>query len=51
MGKLLEILKIIGVSAEETERICALYEQDPDGVMEYYLYLRAVFDDRHEYVE
>lgn len=51
MEKLIELLETLGYTADETQQICAAYIRDPDGVMEYFLYLRAIFDDRHEYLD
>lgn len=46
----MKILESIGASASEIEQICSHYKTDQSGMCDYYLYLRAAYDDRHEYV-
>lgn len=50
MEQLIETLREIGLPADEVERICIFYNNDPDGLRSYVLYMRAVLDDRHEYI-
>jgi len=48
---MIETLKRIGMPAAEIERVKRYYENDIDGLNEYVLYMKALFDDRHEYVD
>jgi hypothetical protein len=41
----------IGLPAAEIERVKRYYANDIDGLSEYVLYMKAMFDDRHEYVD
>ena len=50
MKELLKELKRLGIPADERRRIRAYYRDDPIGLREYVLYMRAILDDRHEYV-
>ena len=50
MEKLLETLKNIGLPDDEIARVKAYYINDYDGLLQYVLYMRAILDDRHEYV-
>lgn len=50
MESLINTLQSIGIPAEEIERIKRCYHNDIDGLREYVLYMRAILDDRHEYV-
>lgn len=51
MDDLIEMLVKIGLPAAEIERVKRYYGNDIDGLSEYVLYMRAMFDDRHEYVD
>lgn len=50
METIFEKLKQIGLADDEIARIKTYYQNDPDGLLHYYLYMRAILDDRHEYV-
>ena len=50
MDDLIEMLVKIGLPAAEIERVKRYYANDIDGLSEYVLYMKAMFDDRHEYV-
>ena len=50
MEEMIKTLRRIGLPGEEIERIKAYYRNDLDGLKCYVLYMRALFDDRHEYV-
>lgn len=50
MDDLIEMLVKIGLPAAEIERVKRYYGNDIDGLSAYVLYMRAMFDDRHEYV-
>jgi hypothetical protein len=50
MEELLKRLEEIGLPAAEIERVKRYYANDIDGLSEYVLYMKAMFDDRHEYV-
>ena len=50
MNDMIEALKRIGLPDEECERVRRYYADDLDGLAMYVLYMRAMFDDRHEYV-
>ena len=50
MKELMQMLKALGLPAEERKRIRAYYIDDPDGLRQYVLYMRAIHDDRHEYI-
>ena len=50
MEELLEMLRNIGFPTNEVERIAVQYRDDLDGLKHYVLYVRALFDDRHEYL-
>ena len=49
MDEMMKMLKRLGIPAPERRRIRAYYRDDPLGLREYVLYLRAILDDRHEY--
>ena len=51
MEKMLETLKQIGLPADEIIRVTTYYGPDVDGLTQYVLYMRAMFDDRREYVD
>ena len=51
MDKLLQTLKEIGLPAVEVERVRTYYGDDLDGLQHYVLYMRAMLDDRHEYLD
>lgn len=51
MEKMIATLRDIGFPADECERIRKYYEGDDDGLRHYVAYIRALFDDRHEYVD
>lgn len=50
MEELLKRLEEIGLPVTEIERVVRYYGNDIDGLSEYVLYMRAMFDDRHEYL-
>lgn len=50
MEQMIEILKSIGLPADEITRVTAYYGSDIDGMKQYVLYMKAMFDDRHEYI-
>lgn len=50
MDKMIATLEQIGVPLAECRRIRKAYRNDPDGLAMYVLYMRAVLDDRREYV-
>ena len=50
MDDLIEMLVKIGLPAAEIERVKRYYANDIDGLSEYVLYMRAMFDDRHEFM-
>lgn len=50
MEKLIQTLQDLGLPPPEVQRIQIYYEGDEAGLREYVLYMRAVLDDRHEYV-
>ena len=47
---MIKTLRRIGLPGEEIERIKAYYRNDLDGLRSYVLYMRALFDDYHEYM-
>ena len=51
MKQIIETLKRIGLPAEEIARVTTYYGSDMDGLRDYVLYMRAVLDDRHEYLD
>jgi len=50
MEEMMNTLRRIGLPGEEIERIKAYYRNDPDGLKNYVLYMKALFDDCHEYI-
>jgi len=50
MKEMMKVLKRLGLPARERKRIEAYYRDDPEGLRDYVLYMRAILDDRHEYV-
>jgi hypothetical protein len=50
MNELIKTLQQIGLPAAEIERVKRYYGNDIDGMRQYVLYMRAMFDDRHEYM-
>ena len=50
MEEMIKTLRRIGLPSEEIERIKAYYRNDLDGLKHYVLYMRALFDDCHEYI-
>ena len=50
MNDMIAVLKRLGFDDHECERIREQYRDDLDGLAMYVLYMRAMFDDRHEYV-
>ena len=50
MEQMIETLQRIGLPAAEIERVKRYYGNDIDGLSNYVLYMRAMFDDRHEYL-
>lgn len=51
MDEMIMTLSKLGLPAEECERIRAFYKNDTEGLREYVVYMRAMLDDRHEYVD
>lgn len=51
MDQMIETLVKIGLPASEIERVKRYYGNDMDGLRNYVLYMRAMFDDRREYVD
>lgn len=51
MEQLLKTLFEIGLSAEEVRRIEERYQGDINGLRFYVCYMRAILDDRHEFVD
>ena len=47
----MKILKRLGIPAEERREIRASYIDDPIGLREYVLYMRAILDDQAQYYE
>lgn len=50
MEQLLKKLAEIGLPPEELQRIIEYYQDDESGLRSYVSYMRAIIDDRHEYV-
>lgn len=50
MNELLQTLEKIGLPADEVQRVAECYRDDEDGLTRYVLYIKALFDDRHEYI-
>ena len=40
----------IGLPVDEVQRVREFYRDDESGLREYVGYMRAVLDDRHEYI-
>ena len=51
VDEMIATLKRIGVPDSECNRLREQYRDDLDGLAMYVLYMRAILDDRHEYVE
>lgn len=51
MDELIKKLNALGLPAGERKRVLAYYQGDPEGLRAYVLYMRAMLDDRHEYVD
>ena len=51
MEEMIKTLRRIGLPGEEIERITAYYRNDLDGLKHYVMYMRALFDDCHEYLD
>ena len=51
MDKLIKTLLKIGLPANEIQRVTDYYRNDLDGLRRYVLYMQALFDDRHEYLD
>lgn len=51
MEQIIQTLSCIGMPVTEIERVLAYYGEDMDGLQHYVLYMRAMLDDRHEYVD
>ena len=51
MEQLLQTLRDIGMPMDEIERIRTYYWNDKAGLQQYVMYIRALFDDRHEYLD
>ena len=51
VDEMIDTLKRIGVPDSECNRLREQYRDDLDGLAMYVLYMRAILDDRHEYVE
>ena len=50
MEKLLQTLYEIGLPVAEVLRVGECYRDDEPGLREYVGYMRAMLDDRHEYI-
>lgn len=50
MEKMIEMLKSIGIPDDEIRRVIEYYHNDFEGFRQYYLYMRAMFDDREQYI-
>ena len=50
MEEMISVLKRIGLPESECARIQDEYRNDLEGLSELVLYMRAILDDRHEYV-
>ena len=50
MEEMIGTLKRIGLPDDEIKRIREQYRDDIDGLAAYVLFMRAMFDDKHEYV-
>lgn len=50
MEEMIKTLRRIGLPDKEIERIKTYYRNDLDGLRSYVLYMRALFDDYHEYM-
>lgn len=50
MEKIIEMLKNIGIPDDEIRRVTEYYNDDLEGFRQYYLYMRAMFDDREQYI-
>lgn len=50
MEEMINTLRRIGLPGEEIERIKACYQNDLDGLKNYVLYMKALFDDCYEYI-
>lgn len=50
MEKMIETLKNIGIPDDEINRVAECYRDDFEGFKQYYLYMRAMFDDREQYI-
>lgn len=51
MEQLLKTLAEIGLPPAEVRRVGEYYRDDEDGLRSYVLYMRAMLDDRHEYLD
>jgi len=51
MKELITTLQRIGLPADEITRVTTYYGSDIDGLRKYVLYMRAMFDDCHEYLD
>ena len=51
MEKTIETLKRIGLPDAEIMRVLKYYADDTNGLQQYVLYMRAMFDDQHEFVD
>lgn len=51
MEQLLKTLSNIGIPDFEIQRIREYYKNDEAGLFDYVKYIRAMFDDRHEYMD
>lgn len=51
MEQMIKTLFEIGLPREEVRRIMEYYRNDLNGLRHYVAYMRALFDDRHEYVD
>lgn len=51
MEQMTAVLEKLGYTADEIDQIEAYYRSDRDGLTSYVLYIRAAYDDRHEYLD
>ena len=50
MNELQEELKRLGLPENELARVSAYYGDDYEGLAMYVLFMKAMFDDAHQYV-
>ena len=50
MDEMIAVLRRIGFTESDCNLVREHYRNDLDGLAEYVLFMRAMFDDSHEYV-